>query len=78
MPSVNVAMERSLREGAIDLLAASIRPLLDRRAGTITESVSDVKTAFSSWDNCMKFTYCKYGSPRLRPLHLVPCLESRH
>ncbi|KLU87807.1 hypothetical protein MAPG_06800 [Magnaporthiopsis poae ATCC 64411] len=60
MPSVNVAMERSLREGAIDLLAASIRPLLDRRAGTITESVSDVKTAFSSWDNCMKFTYCKW------------------
>ncbi|KAL8419859.1 hypothetical protein RB594_002858 [Gaeumannomyces avenae] len=60
MPSVNVAMEGSLREGAVDLLAASIRPLLDRRAGTITESVSDVRTAFSSWDNCMKFTYCKW------------------
>jgi hypothetical protein len=60
MPSVNAAMERSLREGAVDLLAASLRPLLDRRAGSITNSATDVKTAFSSWDNCMNFTYCKY------------------
>ncbi|KAK4240965.1 hypothetical protein C8A03DRAFT_41593 [Achaetomium macrosporum] len=51
-------MERSLRRGFLDLVVASLRPALDRRdlAGQIT----DVKTAFSSWDNCMQVTYCKW------------------
>jgi hypothetical protein len=58
MPAVDVAMERSLRGGFLDLLAASLRPALHRRdlAGQIT----DVRLAFSSWDNCMQATFCKY------------------
>lgn len=36
---------------------------LGKRDGTIssiTNSISDVKTAFSSWDNCMQATFCKW------------------
>jgi hypothetical protein len=63
MPSVNVAMERSLRRGFFDLVAASLRPALERRdtVGNVQGQISDVKTAFSSWDNCMNAVYCKYG-----------------
>lgn len=63
MPSVNVAMERSLRGGFLDLLAASLRPAFERR-DVITDAqgkANDVKTAFSSWDNCMNAVYCKYA-----------------
>lgn len=69
MPSVDVAMERSLRPGVVDglknLLSASLRPALARRdAITNAQSqISDVKTAFSSWGNCMNAVYCKYASP---------------
>jgi hypothetical protein len=61
MPAVDVAMERSLRRGFLDLFVASLRPALERRG--LSDQVSDVKTAFSSWDNCMAVTYCKYVSP---------------
>ncbi|KXX80522.1 hypothetical protein MMYC01_202605 [Madurella mycetomatis] len=58
MPAVNVAMERSLREGFLDLLAASVRPALGRR--DLQEQITDVRTAFSSWDNCMQANFCKW------------------
>jgi hypothetical protein len=61
MPPVDVAMERSLRRGYLDLFVASLRPALERRG--LSDQVSDVKTAFSSWDNCMAVAYCKYVSP---------------
>lgn len=78
MPSIEVAMRRSLRRGVLDLV---IGPLLRRQqnipnapAGTpnvndaanaaetvasIPGKINDVKTTFSSWDSCMKATYCK-------------------
>lgn len=61
MPSVDVAMARSVKEGFLDLLAASIRPGIDSR-DVITDAqghITDVKTAFSSWDNCMNASFCK-------------------
>jgi hypothetical protein len=60
MPAVDVAMQRSLRRGFLDLFVASLRPALERR--DIVGQISDVKTAFSSWDNCMQVAYCKYVS----------------
>jgi len=57
MPAVDVAMERSLRRGFLDLFVATLRPALERR--DIQGQISDVATAFSSWDNCMQVTYCK-------------------
>jgi hypothetical protein len=50
-------MERSLRRGFLDLLAASVRPAVEGR--DVTSQISDVKTAFSSWDNCMQASFCK-------------------
>ncbi len=65
MPAVNVAMERSLRRGFMELLVASLRPAVGRR--DIQGQITDVKTAFSSWDNCMQVNYCKYvASPPSR------------
>jgi hypothetical protein len=61
MPAIDVAMERSLRRGFLDLVVASLRPALGRR--DIAGQLTDVKTAFSSWDNCMQVTYCKYVNP---------------
>lgn len=58
MPAVNVAMERSLGQGFVELMVASLRPAFERR-NTIPGQINDVKTAFSSWDNCMKASYCK-------------------
>jgi hypothetical protein len=69
MPSVNVAMERSLRRSVMerftDLLTASIRPAIGGR-DAITDAqgkINDAKTAFSSWDNCMQAVYCKCVPP---------------
>jgi hypothetical protein len=56
--AIEEAMRRSLREGFVELLVASLRPAIERRQD-IAGSVSNVKTAFSSWDNCMAATYCK-------------------
>ncbi|SPQ18284.1 d0b2a38b-8161-436b-bc96-16baac3e1365 [Thermothielavioides terrestris] len=58
MPAIDVAMERSLRRGFLDLLVGSLRPAFGRR--DITGEISDVKTAFSSWDNCIQVNYCKW------------------
>lgn len=58
MVAVEVAMRRSLREGFVDVLVASLRPALERRID-LEGQVADVKSAFSSWDNCMQATYCK-------------------
>jgi hypothetical protein len=73
MPAVDVAMERSLRRGFLDLFVASLRPALERRG--LSDQVSDVKTAFSSWDNCMTVAYCKYVSPPL--LAALPVVLTR-
>lgn len=57
MPAVDVAMERSLRRGFLDLFVATLRPALERR--DIMGQITDAKTAFSSWDNCMQASFCK-------------------
>ena len=61
MPSINVAMERSLRRGALDLLVSAVRPAVERRdiVGSVAGQITDVRTAFSSWDNCMQANFCK-------------------
>ncbi|KAG9246820.1 hypothetical protein BJ878DRAFT_477946 [Calycina marina] len=55
MPNIEMAMRRSIRRGVGDILVDS---LLRKR--TITSSVDSVKNTFSSWDNCMEKTYCKW------------------
>ncbi|OAA61170.1 hypothetical protein SPI_05194 [Niveomyces insectorum RCEF 264] len=64
MPSVDIAMAHSLgrRRGALDVLAAALEPVLTRRDAitNVEGKITDVKTAFSSWDNCMKATFCKW------------------
>ncbi|KAI0176335.1 hypothetical protein GGR52DRAFT_356389 [Hypoxylon sp. FL1284] len=67
MPHIGVAMERSLHEGSlkdafINLVARSAVAALEKRqsVGGIENGISDAKTAFSSWDNCMKATFCKW------------------
>ncbi|KAK0657621.1 hypothetical protein B0T16DRAFT_453060 [Cercophora newfieldiana] len=57
--AIEEAMRRSVREGFEELLVRSLRPAIERRQD-IVGGVSDVKTAFSSWDNCMAATYCKW------------------
>ncbi|KAK0670714.1 hypothetical protein QBC41DRAFT_67321 [Cercophora samala] len=58
MPAVDVAMRRSVGEGFLDLLARAIHPALVRR--NLEGQIGDVRTAFSSWDNCMAQAYCKW------------------
>jgi hypothetical protein len=65
MPTVDVAMARSLRGGIWGTLVAGLSADMQKRQ--IVETANDVKTAFSSWDNCMKFTYCKYVLPGISP-----------
>ncbi|GJN68604.1 hypothetical protein PLICBS_002647 [Purpureocillium lilacinum] len=66
MPSVDVAMARSLRGGVLDQLkdvvARAVVAGLSRRdiISDAQGKVTDVKTAFSSWDNCMKASFCKW------------------
>ncbi|KAI1320249.1 hypothetical protein F5Y16DRAFT_86851 [Xylariaceae sp. FL0255] len=67
MSHVRVAMERSLqerslRDAIVNLLGRSIVAAIGRRdiASEATSDISNVQTAFSSWDNCMKADYCKY------------------
>lgn len=67
MPSIDVAMTRSLRGGFSGIVARSFQHAFQER-NIITDAqdqISDVKTAFSSWDNCMQVVYCKYGHPFL-------------
>lgn len=54
MPHITTAMRKSVGEGVRDVL---LRSVLGKR--DITGEVNNVKTTFSSWDNCMAKTYCK-------------------
>lgn len=66
MPHVGIAMERSLQGGGLAdglraLVARSmVAALGTRQLSGIQSTVSDAKTALSSWDNCMAVTFCKY------------------
>ncbi|OBT58270.1 hypothetical protein VE04_01558 [Pseudogymnoascus sp. 24MN13] len=50
MPTIDVAMARSV----------SREMLLGLQNRDLADSANNVKTSFSSWDNCMKATYCKW------------------
>ncbi|CAI4216463.1 unnamed protein product [Parascedosporium putredinis] len=62
MPSVDVAMVRSLRGGLWGTLTQGLTSNLGRRntLEDLQNSASEAKTAFSSWDNCMQATFCKW------------------
>lgn len=65
MPHIGALMERSLQEHSLkdaflNLLARSVNAAVDKRATGIQGSIQDAKTAFSSWDNCMQASFCKY------------------
>lgn len=62
-------MARSLRGGVWGSIARAVKPALEARSVTsdAQSEFSDVKTAFSSWDNCMAAVYCKYGDHLLFP-----------
>ncbi|PSR97513.1 hypothetical protein BD289DRAFT_90811 [Coniella lustricola] len=62
MPSIDVAMARSLRGGLNEVLARSLRhAFVERDVVTDAEdNITDVTTAFSSWSNCMEAVYCKW------------------
>ncbi|KAH8197940.1 hypothetical protein TruAng_007890 [Truncatella angustata] len=56
---------RGLGDALRDLLARSVMAGMGKRDTTSTTSniegkITDVKTAFSSWDNCMQATFCKW------------------
>ncbi|ROW16309.1 hypothetical protein VPNG_01770 [Cytospora leucostoma] len=55
MPSVDVAMARSLRGGVWGSVARAMKSSFQARsvATDATSTMDKVKTAFSSWDNCM-------------------------
>lgn len=67
MPHIGSVMERSLvperstGEALLNLVARSVAAGFMKR-DAISDAkgqVMDVKTAFSSWDNCMQAVYCK-------------------
>ncbi|KAK3953231.1 hypothetical protein QBC32DRAFT_123498 [Pseudoneurospora amorphoporcata] len=62
MPTIDVAMRRSVQRGIVDgfvnLLVRSVQPALEER--NVVQDFNDAKTAFSSWDNCMQVDYCKW------------------
>ncbi|OTB18445.1 hypothetical protein K445DRAFT_9399 [Daldinia sp. EC12] len=67
MPHVGILMERSLQERSlrdafVDLFARSAVAALSKRQSldSITGEIKDAKTAFSSWDNCMQASFCKW------------------
>jgi hypothetical protein len=58
MPHISEAMARSMRRSVGEILVSS---LMRRDAVTsATGEVSSVKNTFSSWNNCMKASYCKF------------------
>ncbi|CAK7228622.1 hypothetical protein SEUCBS140593_006976 [Sporothrix eucalyptigena] len=62
MPSIDVAMVRSVatRRSVLDVLASAMGPVLyGRDVSDVEGKITDVKTAFSSWDNCMQADFCK-------------------
>lgn len=66
MPSVDVAMSRSLQDGPWDRLRTSLaRSVAEHLASRniiedAKDKVTDIKTALSSWDNCMAANFCKW------------------
>lgn len=58
-------MTRSLRGGVSGILSRSFQHAFQERniISDAQENISDVKEAFSSWDNCMQAVYCKYEDP---------------
>jgi hypothetical protein len=62
---INNAMQSSRRRGVGDIFFDSLLGRDSRllRERSISDSVTNVKDSFSSWDNCMKATYCKYVFP---------------
>ncbi|KAG6092161.1 hypothetical protein E4U30_005770 [Claviceps sp. LM220 group G6] len=66
MGAIDIAMARSLRPPAWELvrnaLARRVAQGLSQRSvvNDAQNKVTDVKTAFSSWNNCMKATFCKW------------------
>lgn len=62
MPSIDVAMARSLQGGAWGTLKTSLARSVatDLASRDVGQKVEDVKTALSSWDNCMAASFCKY------------------
>jgi hypothetical protein len=65
MPSIDIAMARSLQGSAFEKIRdAVIRGIVHEvtRRNIIedtTDKVEDIKTALSSWDNCMAANFCK-------------------
>ncbi|KAI8965922.1 hypothetical protein F5Y11DRAFT_233908 [Daldinia sp. FL1419] len=67
MPHIGIFMERSLQERSlrdafVDLFARSAVAALGKRQSvdSISGDIRDAKTAFSSWDNCMQASFCKW------------------
>ncbi|PHH68855.1 hypothetical protein CDD82_225 [Ophiocordyceps australis] len=66
MPSIDVAMVASRRDGTLHQVSNALRrrsaPTLSQRDLLVdaADRVYSVKKAFSSWDNCMKATFCKW------------------
>ncbi|KAL0939099.1 fibroin-3 related protein [Colletotrichum truncatum] len=65
MPTIDVAMARSLRGGVWGSVMSSMAASIQRRQIMSTvenagNQINDVKTALSSWDNCMSVNYCKW------------------
>lgn len=63
MPSIDVAMARSVRGGVGGIIARSLQSAFEKRSliSSAESNITSVKDAFSSWDNCMAAVYCKYG-----------------
>lgn len=77
MPSIDVAMARSRRGGVWGSIAGSLDlSLAPRDLSDVKGKANDVATAFSSWDNCMESTYCKYVAPAL-PLRVYEATVAR-
>ncbi|RDW85227.1 hypothetical protein BP6252_02817 [Coleophoma cylindrospora] len=59
MPHISEAMQRSVRRSAMEKIGNVVfRSLLGKRS--ISTDVSSVANSFSSWNNCMAATYCKW------------------
>ncbi|ORY65948.1 uncharacterized protein BCR38DRAFT_456621 [Pseudomassariella vexata] len=54
--------ERSLAQAFQDLVVRSVSAGIGKRQSisSIEGQITDVKTAFSSWDNCMQASFCKW------------------
>jgi hypothetical protein len=76
---INHAMQSSRRRGVGDILFDSLLGRDSRllRERSITDSVSDVKNSFSSWDNCMNAVYCKYVPYVGKVREMLMCVGGR-